>query len=298
MDMVYPQTRRRQKASAYIALADVTGVTGAIPIVRNGTRSVPLDSGKTTGRVLEPQAFNPSKFIKASELNQLVSLGMESGLQTFIRDTIEELRNRIRRSTEILAARSLSGAISYPMQNETGAASSYDIDYGVIKSLSDVDISAMNYGQLRAALERLYVEQQNTGYAGAVRFLTGVDAYSAIVNLVVQKSAIPAKFESDGLVIEGKYHLLPIGYTYKAPGASEAASVIDPDCIQTIDLDAPHTLFYAAIDDLEANLAPMPFFAKYKLTDDPSGVKIIAYSKPVPAPAVKAMVKQRVLPAA
>jgi hypothetical protein len=183
------------------------------------------------------------------------------------------------------------------MRNETGAASGYDIDYGAIKSLPDVDISAMNYGQLRAALERLYVEQQNTGYAGAVRFLTGMDAYSAIVNLVVQKSAIPAKFENDGLVIEGKYRLLPIGYTYKAPGASEAASVIDPGCIQTIDLDAPHTLFYAAINDLEANLAPMPFFAKYKLTDDPSGVKIIAYSKPVPAPVIRAMVKQRALPA-
>jgi hypothetical protein len=214
------------------------------------------------------------------------------------RDTIEELRNRIRQSTEILAAQSLGGSISYPMQNETGAAGSYDIDYGAIKTLPDIDISAMNYGQLRAALEKLYVEQQNTGYAGAVRFLVGIDAYSAIINLVIQKSAIPARFENDGLVIEGKYHLLPIGYTYKTPGAAEAAPVIDPKYIQTIDLNAPHTLFYAAIDDLEANLAPMPFFAKYKLTDDPSGVKIIAYSKPVPAPAVKAMVRQRVLPAA
>jgi hypothetical protein len=297
MDMVYPQSRRRQKASVYIALADIEGATGAIPIVRNGSRSLPLDYGSTTGRVIEPQAFNPSKFIKASELNQLLSLGAETGLQAFVRDTIEELRNRIRRSAEILAAQSLRGAISYPMQNEAGAASVYEIDYGAIQSGgAPLDISAMNYGQLRNALEEVYVKQQNTGYAGKIRFLAGSDVYSAVVNIVTSKSAIPAKFEADGLVIEGKYHILPFGCTYKEPGAAEATSVISANYIQSIDLDAPHTLFYAAIDDLDANMAPMPFFARHYLCDDPSGVKIIAHSKPVPAPVIKAMVRRQLLP--
>ena len=46
--------------------------------------------------------------------------------------------------------------------------------------------------------------------------------------------------------------------------------------------DAGHILPYAAIDDLDGNLQPLPFFIKPIKTADPSGWKLIAESKPLP----------------
>jgi hypothetical protein len=65
-------------------------------------------------------------------------------------------------------------------------------------------------------------------------------------------------------------------------------------------LDRSHTgkLFFAALDDLDANLAALPFYAKPVQRDDPDGVKIIASSKPLPAPALWKMCRQTVAVAA
>ncbi|MDR1420633.1 MAG: major capsid protein [Treponema sp.] len=295
MDLVYPESRRRQKATPYISIAEIKDRTGAAPVVRKGTRSVPLDTGAVSGQLLEPEAFNPSIFSKASELNQLFALGMGTGVQAFIRDAIETLRNACREGTEIMAAQSLSGAIDYPMATESGSFLSYKVQYGTIKTLSAANIAGAEYGALHQILEETYAEQQNSGYAGKIRFLCAPDVYAAIINIVISKSAIPSTFTGDGLVIEGKYHILPFGHTYKKPGESNASPVIPEKFIQTIDLDAPHTLFYCAIDDLDANLAPMPFYAKPKFSDDPSGVKIIGNSKPLPAPVLSAMRRRKLL---
>jgi hypothetical protein len=295
MDLVYPEARRKQKASAFISLAEVQNIVGAAPVVRKGTRSQPLDTGETSGSIIEPEAFNPSIFIKASELNQLISVGMETSVQAFVQDAIETLRNACRQGTEIMAAQSLSGAIDYSMATESGTFKNYHVGYGEIKTLDAVDITSMSYGDLRKVLEETYTDQQQTGYAGKIRFLAASDAYSAIINIVIQKSAIPARFVEDGLIIEGKYYIIPFGITYRKPGAEGAAPVIPAKHLQAIDLDAPHTLFYCAIDDLDANLAPLPFFAKQKISDDPSGIKIIGNSKPLPAPVLKAMRRRKVL---
>lgn len=55
-------------------------------------------------------------------------------------------------------------------------------------------------------------------------------------------------------------------------------------------------LFYCALDDLDANLQPLPFYAKPIVQQDPSGVKIVGTSKPLPAPVLGAIVWQQVLP--
>ena len=64
-----------------------------------------------------------------------------------------------------------------------------------------------------------------------------------------------------------------------------------------MDVAAPHALHYCALNDLDAALQPLPFYAKPVMSDDPSGVKIIGTSKPMPAPVIKAIAWRRLLPA-
>lgn len=295
MDLVYPERRRRQKAGAFLALSEIKDLTGAIPVVRKGSRSYSLDGGENTSTLIEPEAINPSTFIKASELNNAISLGLESSMEQLVADRIESLRNACRASTEIMAAQSLSGKISYPMATESGAFKNYEVDFGTIDALDAVDFTGKSYGDIRAFLEEQYMEQQNSGYAGDIRFLVAPDVYTAILNVVTALKTFPGQFTAEGLTLDGKYKLMPMGVTYKKPGAAVAAAVIPAKTIQTIDLAADHTIFYCAIDDLDAGLVPMPFFAKTKIEDDPSGIKVIGHSKPLPAPVLGAMKKRQVL---
>jgi len=59
--------------------------------------------------------------------------------------------------------------------------------------------------------------------------------------------------------------------------------VSDKD-VMMIATDAGHRLVYCALDDLDANLQPLPFFAKPIPIKDPSGYKLIGESKPFPIP--------------
>jgi len=295
MDLVYPESRRKQRTSTMISLSEVTDVTGAVPVVRKGTRSYPVDGGENSALMIEPEAFNPSKSITAAELNNLISMGIEAGMEAFVTEKIEILRSICRAGTEIMCAQSLGGGINFPMATESGSLKDYKVDYGTVAEMEAADMSAMNYGDIRKVLEEIYVEQLATGFANDIRYLVSAEAYSRILEVVTNLKTFPGRFIPEGLELEGKFRIMPMTVTYKVPGSDTATPVIPAKYIQSIDVGAAHTLFYCAIDDLEAGLAPMPFFAKAKITDDPSGVKIIGNSKPLPAPVLKAMVKRKVI---
>ena len=292
MDLVYPESQRN---SSMLPLSEIKDITGAVPVVRKGTRSQPIDGGDNTTLLIDPEAFNPSLTISAAELNNLIAMGIEAGVESFSSEKIEILRGICRKGTEIMAAQSLSGKIDYPMTTESGALKSYKVDYGAIDTMDAVDITNMSYGDIRKVLEEMYVEQQGSGFAADIRFLTSSAAYTKILNVITDLKTFPGQFVADGLVLEGKYKIVPMTVTYKKPGSAAATPVIPDKYIQTIDVGAPHTLFYLAIDDFEAGLAPMPFFAKVKVMDDPSAIKIIGNSKPLPAPVLAAMRKRKVV---
>jgi hypothetical protein len=70
--------------------------------------------------------------------------------------------------------------------------------------------------------------------------------------------------------------------------------VADDDVVM-VALDAGHKLPYCALDDLDAKLQPLPFFVKPLKTDDPSGYKLVAESKPFPVVNVKGICTSAVL---
>jgi hypothetical protein len=295
MDLVYPEARRKQKTSSMIALSELADIVGAPPVVRKGTRSYAQDTGSNSAMLIEPEAFVLSRFIKASDLNTLISMGMTSNIQAFAAEQIEGLRNSVRAGTEIMAAQTLSGAINYPMADESGALKNYGINYGTVPSLADADMTSMSYGDIRKILEEIFMAQQERGYSGDVRFLVGGSVYTRILDVVTNLKNMPGQFTPDGLILDGKYKIQPMTITYKKPGAESATPVVADKFITAIDVGAEHTLFYCAIDDMDAGLAPLPLFTKVKESDDPSGLKIIGNSKPIPAPVLSAMTSRKVL---
>lgn len=295
-DLLFPVSATRQKASPFIAKSEVQNATGAIPIVKRGVASYPVNAGEVETDLIQPEGFRPSVFVSAVEMNDNRAMQDPLTLNAMLTEKVEMLRDRVTVSTEILCAQALSGTIKYPAVS-SGADTEYTVQLGTPKKMADTDIKGKAFAVLQANLEQQFLEQVKTGAATDVCFLAGTEAYAEIVKIIAATSSpnLPVRWEGAGVVLHGKYKILPISATYALPGKSDATAVIDPKTIKTIDLANAGKLFYLALDDFDARLAPMPFFAKYVKADDPSGYKIIAMSKPLPALAVSKTVDRKYL---
>ncbi|MEL5719863.1 MAG: major capsid protein [Treponemataceae bacterium] len=296
-DLLFSESNKKQKTSPFLSIAEVQNATGAVPVVKRGAASYPVgDSGKDVD-LIQPEGFKPSSFISAKDLNDSIALGDVQSINAKLTDKVEELRDRIFKSTEILCAQSLSGTISYPAATAGGALDTYKVEIGKAKTMVDTDITGKKINVLQTNLESHFLEQMKTGASTDVRFLAGSDVYAEIVKIIAEtKNAnIPVQWTDWGCVLFGKYKIMPISATYAVPGSTDLTSVIDAKTIKTIDLANPGTLFYLALDDFDAKLEALPFFTKQIKSDDPSGYKIIAMSKPFPALAVSKTVDRKYL---
>lgn len=295
LDLIFPT--RRQHPSSVLGLDEITENTGIVPVIRRGSRSFPTDADSGGLRFIDPQPITPSLFAKANEINDLFATGMRTSVQAFVDSKIDKLRRICRRTTEVLAAQAISGTIAYKMITEGGSFVDYSVAYGSTLTLDDTDWTNAGLADMIKDMEAIYKELQNHGHSGDIRFLMGDDGYAKLLEKVLAARNIPAQFVDYGLLLGGKYKIAPMGETYTLPGASTASYVVDPKKVCAVDVAAGHALHYCAIDDLEANLQPLPFYAKPVYSDDPSGVKIIGNSKPMPAPVANAILWRRLLPA-
>ena len=296
-DLLFSESNKKQKTSPFISKGEIKDVTGAIPVVKRGAASYPVGSGSEESNIIQPEGFKPSSFISARDINDSIALGDVQSIKDKLTDKVEELRNRITTSTEILCAQSLSGTISYPAVTAGGAFDTYKVELGEAQKMTDTDISGKAINILQANLEQHFLEQMKTGYSTDIRFLAGSDAYAEIVKIIsgTQNANIPVRWTDWGCVLFGKYKIMPLSATYAVPGSSSLTNVIEAKTIKTIDLANPGTLFYLALDDFDAGLKALPFFAKQVKSDDPSGYKIIGMSKPLPAVAVSKTVDRKYL---
>lgn len=295
MDLVYPA--RRQHPSSVIGLDEITENTGIVPVIRRGSRSFPTDTDTGGLQFIDPQPITPSLFAKANEINDLFSTGQRTSVQAFVDSKIDKLRRITRRTTEVLSAQALSGAIAYKMITEAGVYVDYSVNYGSPLTLTDTDWTSAVLSTMVNDIEAIYRELQGHGHSGDIRFLMGNEAYAKLLEKVLAARNIPAQFTDYGLILGGKYKIMPMGETYVLPGAGSASYVVDPKQVCAVDVAAGHALHYCALDDLEANLQPLPFYAKPVYSEDPSGVKIIGNSKPMPAPVTNAILWRVLLPA-
>lgn len=287
MDLVYPN--RPPHGSAVLALDDILETTGVAPVVRRGSRSYPIAQDQGAMQIIDPQPVTLSSFLKANEINDALSMGRAETINAYLDGKVDKLRRTSRRTTEVLAAQTLTGKIAHKMATDGGSLVDYAVDFGNTVTVADTNLAGAPLAAVVMALEEMYKALQAQGYSGDVRFLTGDTVYAKVFELVMAAKAAPAQFTDYGILFAGKYKIQPMGETYLKPGESEPTYVVAPTKVCAIDVAAPHALHYCALDDLDANLQPLPFYVKPVRSEDPSGVKLVSTAKPFPTPVVKAI---------
>jgi hypothetical protein len=294
-DFLFPPAARKQKQSPFISTEEVKTETGAIPLIRRGSASFPVDTTETTRTLIEVDPVSPSGFVSAKDINDLIALGETESVKAFIAEKIELLRDRVSETIETMSRQSLSGKINYPYATTDGIGGSCEIELGTPKTIKPVNLANADIPKIQMWLEELWQAQTATGASGDVVFLMGSGIYSFLVNKFIEaKVSAPVAWQPDGMTLFGKYKIQTQGLTYQLPGSKEVHKVLEDNQTLTLDKSRTGKLFFAALDDLDANLAALPFYAKPVETKDPDGVKIVASSKPLPAPALSKMCRQTV----
>ena len=216
----------------------------------------------------------------------MIAAGESTSVETQLAQWIQELRDSVSASTEILVRQAMSGKISYPYSTINGAGGVCEITLGTPHTLKSASLSASStLVDVQKMFESALAEHSNkTGATGRPVFLMGYAAYAALVDVLIKMgSSAPVVWNTNGLTLLGKYSIQTAALTYQLPGDKTVHKIIADNSVRIYDQANPGKLIYAALDDLDANLAPLPFYAKPVEVNDPDGVKLIGASKPFPA---------------
>lgn len=275
-----------------IGLDQIMQTISNVPVVRRGTQAVVMNSGSNEIIFIEPQGIDVSTFVSASEMNNWRVLSNQS-IQQMVDAKIAAQQLTVRKTTEALCAQSLTGAISYPMKVDGGGTDTYEIDYGSTLSFTP----AAKWDAGTTTVEMIYLDLvamdaliQGQGWGGQLVSFVGSATFSAVIqkaNANSENNAIKVRITENAVYI-GNYQIrLTVGSYKNASG--QAVPEIPADGVCMVDLAAPHALWYLSIDDLEAGLVALPYFASPEYKRNPSGADILGRSKPLPAPVVKAI---------
>lgn len=290
MDLIF--AKRVNYDLPLLPVALIKKVIKSMPVVRRGSESVYGGAGTGTIDYFEPQPVILRDFLTAADLNNMKMLPFD-GQRNFIATKLAVLREQIRYTAEALAAQSLTGSISYAMKVDGGFVP-YEVEYGTPASQTVTkkwDNSSTKLGDIILQLGDIEQATQSRGYTGTVKHLAGKSAFAALANMIMalpndkRMAAVaePKKITFPGIEI----HLVSTTYTDRntSTGAEVTKNAVDPLKLISVPTDQAG-FYYAAIDDVDAGLVGLPFWAKEVKSDDPSGYKILAHSKPFPVPPV------------
>lgn len=291
LDKIY--TTKRQHPLPVLGIDEITKIIQTVPVIRRGTPAVPIDGETRQIQYIEPQPIEASTFLDATKLNNLKLLD-KSGIQMWVNDEIDDIRRTIRWTTEALAAQSLTGSISYPMKTANGY-DTYTVTFGEPVSYTPPTLwsdTSITIAKILKDLIEIAKKIKENGYGRQIAWLAGSDVFITLAEKVIALNAKNDRFNAtvteNSINIAGFVIELASGF-YKDPQTGNVVDVIDSKKLYAVALDAPFTLYYCAIDDLDANLLPMPLYVMAQKKQDPSGYKIIGKSKPLPVPVPKAI---------
>lgn len=294
-DTCFPPAVRIEHDSPVIPVAEVRGIANVIPVVQRGAPSQPIVTESMRADYIEPLPVRAHVPVTAVELNNFKLMGETSKERWAARKTLA-LRASIRRSIEALAAQAqFNGEINFPMLLSNGAFARYRVSYGsVIQTYAPEktwDTAGMKLTDVYTQLDDMATLLQEE-VAGSIRFLAGRKAYAVLLGLVQafgSTAKVSVAWDERGINVGGLV-VAKMAETYKDPETGAATPKIPEKEIRAVVADS-NAFFYGAIDDLDANLQPLPFFAKPIKLEDPSEMRIVGESKPLPAPVPRAVCK-------
>ncbi|MBE8578647.1 major capsid protein [Vibrio sp. OPT18] len=268
-----------------------------VPVVRRGSASLALMDEGAEANGIEPQGFVMSQHVTAARLNNLKSQGLKMPKQYFDLQN-DKMLKRIDKGIEAMCCQALSGRVEYPLKLENGQFDTFSINYGTPAvyqaAAGNINLADPNT-KLSDVFKMLQAMEQNiedNGYGGSSLTYAGRVAFSHIMDKATSNNTrnIQVTINENEITIGG-YKVVRLSGKYDTIVGGRQAKVdkMPEDALCMVDLEAGHSFYYLAIDDLDAGLKALPFFSKTVKVEDPSGATIIGYSKPVPVVVVGAI---------
>jgi len=290
-ELVFKKSKQHQ--FPVIGIDEISKVIKNVPVVRRGTPAVTMKHGSRKIEYIEPQGVDVVDFVSAADLNNLRLLE-ENNVQGVINGRIDNMLEVVQKTIGALCAQSLTGAIEYPMIAE-GVNEVYSVSFGDTCELLAGDIvkltDSSTVKDVYKILDDMASILEDNNWGGDVLIFAGKDAYQMILGILENKSSkqniIATKIDKSQIEVGGFVITRNKSSYHDRTGLKRE---IPDKALCMVDKAAPHTLFFTALDDLDAGLIASPFWASPGETKkNPSGIEIIGKSKPLPAPVVKAI---------
>ncbi|MGE4545835.1 MAG: major capsid protein [Pedobacter sp.] len=289
---------RPQLGLPLVGRDDVNTVVRAMPLTRRGAPSISIAAGTGQADFFEPFPINPDVFVGAHDINNLKLLGPASK-QAWAQQKTDLLRRTIRETTEAMAAIAITGTLAWPVQLEGGAFDTYQVVFGTpVAYVPDKkwDAADAKISHVMQQLQDMQEALQDNGYGSVIEFWAGKTAYGALL-VLAEKVTTTAKVRveiSDKGIDIGGFLVKRRTEKHRNPQTGAMVPTVADNDLVAIAMDAGHVMPYAALDDLDANLQPLPMFVKPIEKQNPSGIQLVGNSKPFPSPNMKGIAKATV----
>lgn len=296
MDTVF--TDRPLQASALIGRDIVRGYIRAMALSQRGGAAINIAGGSGQADFFQPLPIKPKISINGVDLNNLRMFSQAPNnrqlLSTWAQNKTDQLRKTVRATTEPLCAVALTGKLVWPVSIEGGGYDTFSIDYGDVQTLDadsylywdDAKCSVVDVLKMLIAISKKF---QRKGVGGRVAYWAGEDAFMALFKMVSvvltstklrTEISIPLSATESSIVI-GTVTVELVADEYQHPQTGAWTPIVPTNTLKAIALDAGHLMPYAAIDDLDGNLEPMPLFIK-PIKNDEGQQSLLGESKPLP----------------
>ena len=297
IDLIYPESVRKNHPYDRLTHADLGLPTKNIPLVTRGSVSYALTPDINAIKQIDPANITPSITLSAADVNRFKTLSI-AGQQQLIDNYIDKLRRSARKTTEAMAAQSITGKIAYDIRNADSTMDIYKVDFGTPKNINIAkkwDNASTKPGDIVASIGQIHESLQETSEGTDIVHLINYDVYAALVSkaAALNNSDLIKVFPDYVQIGNAKFIICSAKYyNYKT---NSFVDVIPQKTVKSIARDDAFGLFYCALDSLDANFASLPFFVNSVRMDDPEGVKLISQSRPMPVPNVDAIRDAQVL---
>ncbi|GAU08138.1 major capsid protein [Desulfoplanes formicivorans] len=264
----------------------VSAVVRELPVVLRGAPSVPATTESGAVTFYEPLPIRPNKMVTGADLNNLKVLG-RGGQQAWSREKTDYLRKACRKTAEAMGAMALTGKIQWPVALESGSFETWEVDFGSpLSYIPSTKISATGakLKDVFTILSDMAELIEEEGFGGSFVTYAGKTAYSHLVG-IAENTTTTAKVKvsiSENVINVGGYEVKRMAEKYRNPSNGNMTAKVGDHQFVMVAKDGGHKMPYCAIDDLDGKLQAMPFFIKPIPMKDPSGVKLVAESKPFP----------------
>lgn len=301
----FPESSRQQFDLPLIPLSELRTVVNCVPMVSRSGEAYPFRDTDYDAQYIEPLPVRVRASITGMELNNLKLLNMGQK-QDWANRKVLNGRTAVKKTIEPLCAQAVfDGSIDYPLLLSNGQYARYKVHYG--DDILTHNVTAGNkWDHAEATLAKVFLLFQDmdtaiddAGYGGEKVVYAGKAAYAQLLTLVesnnqAKAAKVPARLMDDGAINVAGFEVRKMAETWRDPETGASQKKIPDGEIRMVS-KGNHGFFYAALDDLDSNLQALPMFTKPVKRDDPSELRLISESKPLPAVAPKATCKAVVM---